>query len=85
MFKISNTLVETIEFTHYKNNIFKMIIDRIQKPKKEKKSDSLELISEYLISEEIKRNEITSFFERQGNTLSEQSLNLLDSQQSSAC
>lgn len=75
MFKISNTLVETIEFTHYKNNIFKMIIDRIQKPKKEKKSDSLELISEYLISEEIKRNEITSFFERQGNTLSEQSLN----------
>jgi len=68
-------MVETIVFTHNKNNIFKMITDRIAKPKKEKKSDSLELISEYLISEGIERNEITSFFEKQGNSLSEQSLN----------
>jgi predicted P-loop ATPase len=52
-----------------------MITDRIAKPKKEKKTDSLELISEYLTSEGIKRNEITSFFEKNGTTLSEQKLN----------
>ncbi len=52
-----------------------MVTDRIQKPKKVKKTDSLELISEYLKSEGIERNEITSFFEKKGCELSEQSLN----------